>query len=93
MNQVANMTAGLIAHAEKLFAQVAHPAELARRQKVHKANLSDARNDYVNRCHAENGRYLLELMRVVNEHDVKNMGDEATPTYETSMYADDFVDE
>lgn len=92
MDQVANMTAGLIAHAEKLFAQETHPAELARRQKVHKANLLDARNDYVNRCHAENGRYLLELMRVVNEHDVKNMGAEATPTYETIGYDEDMRD-
>lgn len=90
--QQAKMTVELIEHAEKLFAQETHPAELASRQRAHKAKLSDARNDYVDRCNAENGRYLLELMRVVNERDVKNMGAEAIPTYETVGYDEDMRD-
>lgn len=87
------MTVELIEHAEKLYANLVHPNELRRRKNEHESALMALRNGYIEACHAENQRYLLRMTKLVNEHDVKAMGAKALPTYETSQYADDFVDE
>ena len=87
------MTVELIKHAEELYKRSTHPAELHRRQLEHTRALAAIKNQYYEQCHAENQRYLLQLTKIVSEHDNKNMGSDNLPTYGTSLLSDDFVDE
>lgn len=72
-------TEEVLAHAERLYAERTHPAELARRQREHQAALIALRNNYIDMCHTENQRYLLALMKVLHEHDVKDAGKDGIP--------------